>query len=386
MAIGTSLIATAARWLAPVGQPAVAYVSLALLFLAVTTPALAQTDPGVRTGAINGQSGATATSPLPLASVTNETPQGISEFFQNGLTRFQEVESVSGGANNGLGPRFNFNSCSGCHSQPAIGGSSPPNNPEFTATTSVGGPPPIASPSTNTVPSFLTAKGPTREARFPFFFNSSGTGVNTNAPNGGVEDLYTVSGRADAGSCSVQQPGFAFAQSVNDVIFRIPTPVFGAGLLENLDDSTLLTNQSDPVGQWPRHQRQFQPQRQRRHDHPLRLEGPEQVPGAVRRRGLQRGNGDYQRDLSAGATPARRGHAGAGPAGRRPAVQLPESQWQRLSGGCDQLRALGAQLGHFRAERSDTQRRGGVLDVHAPARAPYPVHDRPGRRHLDLAG
>ena len=221
-------ISTAVRQVGPAG----------LLALGLSSPILAQTDPGVRTGAINGQTGATATSPLPLASVTANTPQGVSEFFQNGLTRFQAPEVVSGGANNGLGPRFNFNSCSGCHSQPSIGGSSPPTNPEFTVV-SAG----IASGATNTVPSFLTANGPTREARFPFFFNSSGS-VNTSNPNGGVEDLFTVSGRADAGSCNLQQPSFTSAQQANDIIFRIPTPVFGAGLLENIDDSTLLANQA----------------------------------------------------------------------------------------------------------------------------------------------
>jgi CxxC motif-containing protein (DUF1111 family) len=228
MAICKSLIGTTARRLLPAG----------VLALALSSPILAQTDPGVRSGAINGQTGATATSPLPLSSVTANTPQGISEFFQNGLTRFQEVEVVSGGANNGLGPRFNFNQCAGCHAQPAIGGSSAATNPEFTVVSSG-----VASSATNTVPSFLTANGPTREARFPFFFTSSG-GANTSAPNGGVEDLYTVAGRSDAGSCSLQQPSFAAAQQANDIIFRIPTPLFGDGLLENLDDSTLLNNQT----------------------------------------------------------------------------------------------------------------------------------------------
>jgi CxxC motif-containing protein (DUF1111 family) len=204
------------------------------------------TDPGVRTGAINGQTGATKTNPLPLTSVTSESPQGILEFFENGLNRFQEVEVVSGGANNGLGPRFNFNQCSGCHSQPSVGGSSPSANiyPDV-------GPNPesqvistdIASGRFNTLPSFITATGPTREARFPFFFNANGS-VNTNAPNGGVEDLFTVSGRSDAGSCNIPQPSFAAAQQENDIIFRIPTPVFGAGLIENLDDSTLLAIQT----------------------------------------------------------------------------------------------------------------------------------------------
>jgi CxxC motif-containing protein (DUF1111 family) len=204
--------------------------------------AFAQTDPGVRSGPINGQSGATATSPLPLASVAANSPTGSLEFFQNGLARFQEVEVVSGGVNNGLGPRFNFNQCSGCHSQPSIGGSSPAANPEFSVIANG-----IASGSTNTIPSFLTASGPTREARFPFFFNANGN-PNTNAPNGGVEDLFVVSGLSGAGNCSLPQPSFATAQATNNVIFRIPTPVFGAGLIENIDDSTLIAVQVAAAG------------------------------------------------------------------------------------------------------------------------------------------
>jgi CxxC motif-containing protein (DUF1111 family) len=35
---------------------------------------------------------------------------------------------VQGGANIGLGPRFNSNQCSSCHSQPAVGGTSPSAN------------------------------------------------------------------------------------------------------------------------------------------------------------------------------------------------------------------------------------------------------------------
>ena len=216
---------------------------LAALLLMPGT-AFAQSDPGVRTGAINGQAGATKTNPLPLASVVANSPQGSLEFFQNGLGRFQDVESVSGSpaGNNGLGPRFNLNQCSGCHSQPTIGGTSPSANvfpnvgPNLEAEVIANG---VVNGNFNTIPSFITAAGPTREARFPFFFNSNGS-VNTNSPNGGVEDLYTVSGRSDAGNCNIPQPSFAFAQEQNDIIFRIPTPTFGAGLLENLDDSTLL--------------------------------------------------------------------------------------------------------------------------------------------------
>jgi CxxC motif-containing protein (DUF1111 family) len=208
--------------------------------LALSPMAAAQSDPGVRPGAINDQQGATPTSPLPLQSVSQNSPQGSLEFFQNGLTRFQDVESVSNSptGNNGLGPRFNLNQCSGCHSQPTIGGSSPASNLQFQVIANG-----VVNGGTNSIPSFITANGPTREARFPFFFDQFGN-PNTNAPNGGVEDLFTVSGRSDAGNCSLPQPSFSTAQATNNIIFRIPTPVFGAGLIENIDDSTLLANHS----------------------------------------------------------------------------------------------------------------------------------------------
>ncbi len=201
-------------------------LTLGMLFLGGM--AFAQTDPGVQSG--NRGTGAA------LPSVLANDKAGILAFFTDGQARFQEVESVSGGANNGLGPRFNSNSCSSCHAQPAVGGTGAAVNPQFQFTSNGVAP-------GNTTPSFITANGPTREARFPFFFNPNGT-VNTSAPNGGVEDLFTVTGRSDAGRCSVQQPSFAAAQQANNIIYRIPTPTFGAGLIENLDDSTLLTNQA----------------------------------------------------------------------------------------------------------------------------------------------
>jgi CxxC motif-containing protein (DUF1111 family) len=198
-------------------------LTFAVLFLAGM--AFTQTDPGVQSA--NRGTGATI--------ITND-PNGFLSFFEDGQARFQEVEAVSGGANNGLGPRFNSNSCSSCHAQPALGGTGAAVNPQFAFAGS------SVAPKDST-PYFITANGPTREARFPFFFNPNGT-VNTSNPNGGVEDLFTVSGRGDAGSCSLQQPSFSAAEQANDIIFRIPTPTFGAGLIENLDDSTLLKNQA----------------------------------------------------------------------------------------------------------------------------------------------
>jgi CxxC motif-containing protein (DUF1111 family) len=201
-------------------------VSIAVLALCLVVPLFAQSDPGVRGG------GAAAGGAL--SSVLANNPVTILNFFNDGKARFQEIDSVSGTvageAGVGLGPRYNSRSCGACHAQPATGGSSPFTNPQIADATADG--------ARNSIPSFITQNGPVREARFPFFFN-------TNTPNGGVEDLYTIAGRVDAAGCTtsvISQPDFAFAQSTNDVIFRIPTPTFGSGLIENIDDATLLSN------------------------------------------------------------------------------------------------------------------------------------------------
>jgi len=202
-------------------------LTLAALFLAGM--ASAQTDPGVQSGR---NVGGTIIDP-------NNDPNGFTAFFTDGQKRFNDVESVSNSPtnNNGLGPRFNSVSCVSCHAQPTEGGTGAAVNPQFLFAGS------SVAPKDST-PYFITANGPTREARFPFFFNANGT-VNYNNPNGGVEDLFTVSGRTDAGSCILQQPSFNAAGQANDIIFRIPTPVFGAGLIENLDDSTLQKNRAN---------------------------------------------------------------------------------------------------------------------------------------------
>src|SRR5208337_3383818 len=180
----------------------------ALLFVAGI--AFAQTDPGVQS-ASRGTGAA-------LPSVLADDNPGILAFFNDGFARFQAVESVSKSTNgnNGLGPRFNSNQCSSCHAQPAVGGTGAAVNPEFTFTN---GPQPRIAPD-NTTPYFIAANGPTREARFPFFFNNNGM-PNTNAPNGGVEDLFTVTGRSDADHCVLQQPPFDEAGATNNIIFRI---------------------------------------------------------------------------------------------------------------------------------------------------------------------
>ncbi len=209
-------------------------LTIAALFL--TGMAFAQVvDPGVRGGAAGaGQ---------PLASVSANANDLA--FFNAGLGQFNESQTVTGD-NVGLGPRFNLDSCGGCHAQPAAGGTGPAVNPQFTIISRG-----VASSATNTRPSFITQNGPVREARFPFFFNANGT-ANVNNPNGGVETIFTIAGRADLAAgktcAGLPQPGFAQAQAANNIIFRIPTPVFGSGLMANIDDSTLLNNQAAQAG------------------------------------------------------------------------------------------------------------------------------------------
>ncbi len=215
----------------PSRKPVVSLVFLfAVSFATVTLGQFSPHDPGVRAGTVDaGQ---------PLSSIP-QTP-GASDFFANGLLRFQEIESVQGGANNGLGPRFNSNQCSSCHSQPSVGGSSPSAtaypfvgpNPE-TLVFSLNG-------AQNNLPSFVTPNGPVREARFKFFLNPNGSLSST--PDGGVHDLFVISGRADAGSCAIKQPNFHQNLELNNVIFRIPRPTFGTGLMENISEETIYAN------------------------------------------------------------------------------------------------------------------------------------------------
>jgi CxxC motif-containing protein (DUF1111 family) len=194
-----------------------------LTFVLVGT-VCAQNDPGPR-GGPPGAGG-----PYPAL---NSNEQFI---FTQASAVFQEIDSVTGsvpGTGNGLGPTFNGNSCAMCHSQPAIGGSGPglssPQkpvpNPQVALATLDG--------ANNTVPSFITIDGPVREARFI---------AGPSGPDGGVHGLYTIAGRSDAPGCTLAQPDFAAELAHNNVIFRIPTPTFGLGLVENTPDATLQAN------------------------------------------------------------------------------------------------------------------------------------------------
>ncbi len=131
-------------------------------------------DPGVR-GGVPGAGG-------PLVGLTAQE----TEYFTAGKLDFDEAEEPD----EGMGPRMNLDSCRGCHSQPAVGGTSPAVNPQFAFAGQDGG--------LDTIPSFIKVNGPVREARF--IANRDGTA------DGGVHALITVTGRPGADGCTLKQP------------------------------------------------------------------------------------------------------------------------------------------------------------------------------------
>ncbi len=201
-----------------------------LAMLAVLPALLAATDPGPRT---DGTAAGSA-----ISGLTSQEDA----MFQSGKKVFEETDTVAGAPDGngtatdaGLGPRYNLDSCAGCHGQPASGGTSPRVNPQVAAATKQG--------ATNAIPWFVVANGPVREARYKK--HPDGT------DDGGVTNLFVITGRSDAGACNISQPDFGAAGDPlsglggdANLIFRIPTPVFGGGLIEGIADSALLANKA----------------------------------------------------------------------------------------------------------------------------------------------
>jgi CxxC motif-containing protein (DUF1111 family) len=193
-------------------------IKTAVIVLLTASFCYSQTDPGPRKGA------AGAGGYYPTLN------SGEQFMFNQALLRFEEVDSVTGTieSGSGLGPGYNANSCAACHAQPSTGGSgpgltSPQNpvpNPQVALATLHG--------AKNSVPAFITANGPVRAARF--------------VSDGGVHDLYTIAGRVDAPGCTLAQPDFAQAAQTGNLVFRIPTPLYGLGLVEATPDTVLQAN------------------------------------------------------------------------------------------------------------------------------------------------
>src|SRR5215471_4799927 len=107
-----------------------------LLILCATLSA--QSDPGPRNAP-----------PRPARPIQGLSASELA-LFQKGLDTFNEVDGVT----QGLGPRFNADSCASCHAYPVTGGASPALNPQIAIATKSG--------ALNSVPSFLQSDGPVR--------------------------------------------------------------------------------------------------------------------------------------------------------------------------------------------------------------------------------
>jgi di-heme oxidoreductase (putative peroxidase) len=226
---------------------------LAIAGLTLMSVGFAQKDPGVRGGP------AGAGKPLP-----GLTQNELALFFE-GKLRTTQLEAVCDDCSDvtlgsetsedpnlatltnssGLGARFNGDQCSVCHQQPAIGGSGgflvpnpqdppgrhrKPENPMFDLI-------PHRKGAQNYVPSFITQYGPIREVRFQRKPNGS--------PDGGVHQLFTIVGRSDIGApgctaAALPPIDFESEYRKDNLSFRIPLQTFGLGLIESIQDQTIL--------------------------------------------------------------------------------------------------------------------------------------------------
>jgi CxxC motif-containing protein (DUF1111 family) len=216
---------------------------------------LAQKDPGVRGG------------PAGAGGPINGLTPNEMLLFTEGIQRTTQLEAVCDTCSDrtlgsktgedpnmatltnssGLGARFNADQCSVCHQQPSIGGSGgflvpnpqdgpgkyrKPENPMFDLI-------PHRKGAQNSVPSFITQYGPIREVRFQK--RADGT------PDGGVHQLFTIVGRSDIGvpgcTAAVLAPtDFESQYRQGNLSFRIPLQTFGLGLIEAIQDATIMSN------------------------------------------------------------------------------------------------------------------------------------------------
>ena len=135
-------------------------------------------------------------SPAPGDPLAGLTPVEF-ELFSIGLEDFLEVED----AEEGLGPAFNGTSCGGCHNVPAVGGVSP-----------------VAELRAGMV-------------------DANGHYSDFDPDAGSLFQLFSI----PTHGCQVVIPAEA-----NVIARRVPIPLFGAGLVEDIPDETLLAL-ADPL-------------------------------------------------------------------------------------------------------------------------------------------
>jgi CxxC motif-containing protein (DUF1111 family) len=204
------------------------------LHLSRTFAASPPTDPGIRTGTI-GAGGFFST--LTTPELTNANAASLQ--FQ---AQWSVTGHVSGQPLAGLGPRYNTNACSWCHSYPATGGSSPTTNSEVQMATLNGA-------TGNAIPS-ANYYAPDNSDGQPFIRTNGPTRAAYQRSTGAELKLYTIVGMSDIGtalpnctSSALPQPNFATLLGNNDISPHIPIPLFGIGLVEATSDATLRAAQ-----------------------------------------------------------------------------------------------------------------------------------------------
>ena len=248
--------------------------------LPLATVAVAQQDPGVRGGMQNTAGMLQYRGiPIPHPPVISPNPNGATisanelASFEEGIKRAGQLEATCDNCNdvtdgspvpdeldpifpqiransNGLGARHNADQCFLCHAQPVLGGSGGfivpnprqphlklPENPQFRLV-------PRRFGKRNTVPPFEERYGPIREVRFKY--KPDGT------RDGGVHQLWVVTGiKTDPTipNCSIKQPDFAAEYQAGNLSFRIPTQMFGLGLIDAIQDREILARHEATAAQ-----------------------------------------------------------------------------------------------------------------------------------------
>jgi CxxC motif-containing protein (DUF1111 family) len=182
-------------------------------------------DPGVRPGPAGAGGFVPRLSGFELAAM----PLVTADFNQ-----VNDVPVTGSPTIGGLGPRYSSNSCASCHAQPAVGGSSPADNPLFSVYQLNG--------AANTMPDFEAPNGPVLVPRFRFQSDLI-------TPDGKVHPLFTIAGRSDAVTCGVTQPDFATAEAQDNLALRQVLPTFGDGMIEIIQSLDILNNMNTVCSQ-----------------------------------------------------------------------------------------------------------------------------------------
>lgn len=150
------------------------------------------------------------------AEISKERARRGRVLFVQGYTVRGEIDAAETLA--GLGPLFNLDSCAGCHHHPTVGGGGSAFNPQYAFAESL----PVVVRKL-LVPQYVPARQ----------FRSQKTGA--------LVPLFAVS---DASTACLRSRHSCMAEGkdCDDLMFRIPIPLFGTGSIDAIPDSEIIRN------------------------------------------------------------------------------------------------------------------------------------------------